>query len=511
MAIKFQPIKVEKKILLDKVPIKEGQFILVIDAHELYVDVETNGKVERLLFDGKDLVIDKTLTKAGFAADAKEVGDKIKLVERAWKELGIKNGLGSGAIQQGPFTIYNPNGTETNYLEEHVSKAFGPNSVAFNRANAYQMSSFAAISGEAGLTEEEFNARFWDSENNQAINGGKGKDENGNILDDYGCAYSNSFSFAVNLAEGGRAKGRGAFTAGWQTQALANYSLAIGKGTIATNENEVVIGRWNETNEDQTIVLIVGNGTDENNRKTVLKIRNNGQVISHAIPNITGAYPENENFVRVKDVSGWSLRWISQTNDDGTSQLKLNIRPAALGTAVARKDTTYALTASHMNKVVQAALIDPTGGANPATWGETEQEKARKTIGAIDKEYVDDRCNGANKALSFENYSTMVGSLNILENSACTVGQNIMIVTLNVPDLWISKILSEKVTYEYLDDNAIIELLKSNGHIDIGYYRLSVLETQKVDLDEFAKKEDVPAFVVTELEDGTYSLTIEGV
>lgn len=130
---------------------------------------------------------------------------------------------------------------------------------------------------------------------------------------------------------------------------------------------------------------------------------------------------------------------------------------------------------------------------------------------AANKEYVDNRCNGANKALSFENYETMVGSLNILENSDCTVGQNIMIVTLNVPDLWISQILLEKVTYEYLDDNTIIESLKNNGYIDIGYYRLSALETQKVDLSEFAKKEDVPAFAVTELEDGTYSLIIEGV
>jgi hypothetical protein len=379
MAIKFQPIKVESKSLLDKVPIKEGQFILVIDTHELYVDVEVKGKVERILFDGKDLAIDKTLTEAGFAADAKEVGDKIKLVENAWKELNAKNGLGSGAIQQGPFTVYDADGNVFDYYsEESVSKAFGPNSVAFNRAKAYQMSSFAATSGEAGLTKEEFDERFWDASTGQAINGGQGKDDKGNILDNKGRTYETSFSFAVNFAEGGKAKGRGSFTAGWQATALGDYSIAMGRGVIAKQNHEIALGQWNEENTDTNVLLSIGHG-DLSTRKTVLKIYRQGLIWSSAAPSVDpNSASSNEYFVRVKDVTGKTLRWFK---DDGVQ--KLNIRPVDVNTAKARTDNLYALTAAVMNQVVQAALIDPKSGSNVADWNDENKAKARATLGAI--------------------------------------------------------------------------------------------------------------------------------
>lgn len=111
---------------------------------------------------------------------------------------------------------------------------------------------------------------------------------------------------------------------------------------------------------------------------------------------------------------------------------------------------------------------------------------------ALDKKadikYVDDKFNGANKAVSFVNYSSMINSLNSLDDSAYNVGQNIMIVTLQVPDLWVSEVLEQGRTYTYVSDTDFISELSINGFVQVGHYKLSALETQKVDLSDYLDK-----------------------
>lgn len=105
-------------------------------------------------------------------------------------------------------------------------------------------------------------------------------------------------------------------------------------------------------------------------------------------------------------------------------------------------------------------------------------------------EYVDERFDGANKAVSFINYSSMISSLNALNNTEYNVGQNIMIVTLAVPDLWVSEIAETSVDYTYVSDDEFVNDLNTNGSVQVGYYKLSALETQKVDLTDYVKNTD---------------------
>lgn len=101
---------------------------------------------------------------------------------------------------------------------------------------------------------------------------------------------------------------------------------------------------------------------------------------------------------------------------------------------------------------------------------------------------VDSLAKGANQALSYGNYSTMITAFNALGSTVYNVGQNVMIVTLEVPDLWISSIESTSSTYIYTTDEAFITALVTNGYVQVGYYRLSALETQKVDLTSYYQK-----------------------
>ena len=109
---------------------------------------------------------------------------------------------------------------------------------------------------------------------------------------------------------------------------------------------------------------------------------------------------------------------------------------------------------------------------------------------AVPKKYADNLFNGANKAVSFVNYLSMITSLNSLGKTSYSVGQNIMIITLEVPDLWVSEIAETSVAYTYVSDDDFINELNTNGSVQVGYYKLSALETQKVDLIEYVKNTD---------------------
>lgn len=97
---------------------------------------------------------------------------------------------------------------------------------------------------------------------------------------------------------------------------------------------------------------------------------------------------------------------------------------------------------------------------------------------------------GANQSLSYASYSAMITAFNALANNVYKAGQNVLIVTLEVPDLWISGIESTSSTYTYTTDEAFKTALATNGYVQVGYYKLSALETQKVDLTNYVEFTD---------------------
>ena len=103
---------------------------------------------------------------------------------------------------------------------------------------------------------------------------------------------------------------------------------------------------------------------------------------------------------------------------------------------------------------------------------------------------VNSIAKGTNQALSYSSYSAMVTAFNGYASDKYNVGQNVMIVTVEVPDLWISSVESSSSTYTYVDDATIVSALQTNGYIQVGYYKLSMLETQKVDLTNYVTNTD---------------------
>lgn len=116
-------------------------------------------------------------------------------------------------------------------------------------------------------------------------------------------------------------------------------------------------------------------------------------------------------------------------------------------------------------------------------------DTVHKTIPTAINE-VNSIAKGANQALSYSNYQAMITVFNSLANNVYNVGQNVMIITLEVPDLWISSIESTSQTYTYTTDEAFTTALATNGYVQVGYYKLSALETQKVDLTNYVTNTD---------------------
>lgn len=97
-------------------------------------------------------------------------------------------------------------------------------------------------------------------------------------------------------------------------------------------------------------------------------------------------------------------------------------------------------------------------------------------------QYVDNKFNGAAKAIAYDSYSTMITAFNALDADVYAIGQDVLIQTLQVPDLWVSGIESSSVPYTYVDDATFTNELNTNGYVQVGYYKLSALETEKANI-----------------------------
>lgn len=69
--------------------------------------------------------------------------------------------------------------------------------------------------------------------------------------------------------------GQASHAEGRDSEASGNYSHASGRGTRATNEGSHAVGRWND---DGDAFLVVGDGTNNNQRHDAFKIDRNGEM-----------------------------------------------------------------------------------------------------------------------------------------------------------------------------------------------------------------------------------------
>ena len=86
---------------------------------------------------------------------------------------------------------------------------------------------------------------------------------------------------------------------------------------------------------------------------------------------------------------------------------------------------------------------------------------------------------GAQQSLAFENYQEAIEYLNNLPYMQLSIGQNIYIRSLNVPDLWVFNTIDIPYSYPYTNDQNFITYISSKWGGQVGHYILSPLESSK--------------------------------
>ncbi len=92
---------------------------------------------------------------------------------------------------------------------------------------------------------------------------------------------------------------------------------------------------------------------------------------------------------------------------------------------------------------------------------------------------------GRARASSFASYAELIAVLNSAIQTDYKIGDNFYIQAKNIPDLWVYSVEEASTAYTYNSDDELINTIETYGFIQIGYFKLSALETAKVDLTGF--------------------------
>lgn len=115
---------------------------------------------------------------------------------------------------------------------------------------------------------------------------------------------------------------------------------------------------------------------------------------------------------------------------------------------------------------------------------------------------------GASTGKVYGDYKEMIDELTKASQDFLKVPDHIFIQEVNVPDLWVMGVHVVQYDYTFVSNEEFLRNLKDVGYIIIGYFVLGMLETQKVDLTDYAKKDQVPVISANLKENGAYTLTI---
>ena len=176
--------------------------------------------------------------------------NQLSAVESSVSGLNIQNGSGEGSLNQ------------KGYYRDGEYKvggnALGKSSIALNKGTTAYMVGDTAIGGStvAGMTEDEFNAYYWDSTDNIPLHEGKGLINN-KITDNEGRDYTQAVSCAFASGDATTAKYRCSFASGSRVNTSdkdqAVFGAFVGKGGSYISDS-----RYN----DEDMRFIVGCGND---------------------------------------------------------------------------------------------------------------------------------------------------------------------------------------------------------------------------------------------------------
>lgn len=97
---------------------------------------------------------------------------------------------------------------------------------------------------------------------------------------------------------------------------------------------------------------------------------------------------------------------------------------------------------------------------------------------------------GRSKGVSYTSIQAFINEFNSLAKDSHNIGDSIYIQATGIPDFWIYSVETITSSYSYTTDDAFVKAIVNNGAVQVGYFKISVLESDKVDLSEYQTRVD---------------------
>lgn len=222
-----------------------------------------------------------------------------------------------------------------------------------------------------------------------------------------------------------------------------------------------------ETSADQVTVADAGNKLTATNVEDALQELASGVASAGKVDDVQDV---NGSSIVKNKIAKLTKASVGLGNVDNTADANKSVKHAT--TADSATTATSATTAGSATKATQ----DASGNVITSTY-------ATKTE-------LQEGLAGKSQSKTYNNYQAFVTAVNAMNNTALKVGDNVFIVTADVPDMWVSAVNSSSASYTYSSDSAIVTALGSTNGLTVGYYVFRKLETQKVDLTAYQTKTD---------------------
>lgn len=210
--------------------------------------------------------------------------------------------------------------------------------------------------------------------------------------------------------------------------------------------------------------------------------------------NVEGALAEVAQDIEALETGFASAGKVDDVQDVNGASIVTNkiakLSKAAVGlgnvdnTADANKSVKHATSADSATTATSATT------ANSATKATQDASGNVITSTYATKTELQEGLAGKSQSKTYNNYQAFVTAVNAMNNTALKVGDNVFIVTQDVPDMWVSAVNSSSATYTYSSDSATVTALGSANGLTVGYYVFRELETEKVDLSTYQTKTD---------------------
>lgn len=222
-----------------------------------------------------------------------------------------------------------------------------------------------------------------------------------------------------------------------------------------------------ETSADQVTVADAGNKLTATNVEDALQELASGVASAGKVDDVQDV---NGSSIVTNKIAKLTKASVGLGNVDNTADANKSVKHAT--SADSATTATSATTAGSATKATQ----DASGNVITSTY-------ATKTE-------LQEGLAGKSQSKTYNNYQAFVTAVNAMNNTALKVGDNVFIVTPDVPDMWVSAVNSSSATYTYSSDSAIVTALGSTDGLTVGYYVFRKLETQKVDLTGYQLRTD---------------------